>query len=68
MSDQELKDLVASLAVDNKEMHAAQKETSEHLKYLWLLLKSQSLNTSFNVFASMALLTNPGSSVELNLS
>ncbi len=26
MTDQELKDLVASLAIDSKEMHAAQKE------------------------------------------
>ena len=32
MTDQELKDLVASLAVDSKELHAAQKETSEQIK------------------------------------
>ena len=39
MTDQELKDLVASLAIDSKEMHAAQKElhaaqkeTSEQMK------------------------------------
>ncbi len=32
MTDQELKDLVASLAVDSKNLHAAQMETSEQMK------------------------------------
>ena len=32
MTDQELKDLVASLAIDSKNLHAAQMETSEQMK------------------------------------
>ncbi len=32
MTDQELKDLVASLAVDSKNLHAAQMETREQMK------------------------------------
>ena len=32
MTDQELKDLVASLAIDSKNLHAAQMETREQMK------------------------------------
>ncbi len=33
MTDQELKDLVASLAIDSKNLHATQMETSEQMKH-----------------------------------